>query len=160
MEYCSHLWAGTPQYQLDPFDRIQRRTVRIVGDWSVKGMTHWLCVTTASRCALSTAFVVGNILGNYLTCNLSPNSKTSSNTTTVNLKSNKLLYQFAVYKFIVPSFHQVLNKVLERKPTGNFDARVQTKSFGSQRGNRELASSINQTDAIRSTYSWVCLTLV
>ena len=32
MEYCSHLWAGAPQYQLDPYDRIQRRAVRIVGD--------------------------------------------------------------------------------------------------------------------------------
>nr|CAX36787.1 hypothetical protein [Papilio dardanus] len=28
MEYCSHLWAGAPQYQLLPFDRIQRRATR------------------------------------------------------------------------------------------------------------------------------------
>lgn len=32
MEYCSHLWAGAPQYQLTPFDRIQRRAVRVIGD--------------------------------------------------------------------------------------------------------------------------------
>ena len=32
MEYCSHLWAGASQYQLEPFDRIQRRTILIVGD--------------------------------------------------------------------------------------------------------------------------------
>ena len=32
MEYCSHLWAGAPQYQLKPFDRIQRRSIRIIGD--------------------------------------------------------------------------------------------------------------------------------
>ncbi|XP_045496949.1 uncharacterized protein LOC123695220 [Colias croceus] len=30
MEYCSHLWAGAPQYQLLPFDRLQRRACRIV----------------------------------------------------------------------------------------------------------------------------------
>ena len=29
---CSHLWASTPQYQLDTFDRIQRRAIRIVED--------------------------------------------------------------------------------------------------------------------------------
>ena len=29
---CSHLWAGAPQYQLEPFDRIQRRAIRIIGD--------------------------------------------------------------------------------------------------------------------------------
>ncbi|RVE41561.1 hypothetical protein evm_013795 [Chilo suppressalis] len=32
MEYCSHLWAGAPQYQLLPLDRIQRRAARIVDD--------------------------------------------------------------------------------------------------------------------------------
>ena len=32
MEYCSHLWAGAPQYQLLPFDRLQRRAVRIIDD--------------------------------------------------------------------------------------------------------------------------------
>ncbi|VVC97766.1 unnamed protein product [Leptidea sinapis] len=32
MEYCCHLWSGAPQYQLDPFDRVQRRAARIVGD--------------------------------------------------------------------------------------------------------------------------------
>lgn len=32
VEYCSHLWAGAPKYQLDPFDALQRRAVRIVGD--------------------------------------------------------------------------------------------------------------------------------
>ena len=32
MEYCSHLWAGAPQYQLLPLDRIQRRAARIVND--------------------------------------------------------------------------------------------------------------------------------
>ncbi|XP_026314041.1 uncharacterized protein LOC113225816 [Hyposmocoma kahamanoa] len=32
MEYCSHLWAGAPKYQLDPLDSIQRRAVRIVDD--------------------------------------------------------------------------------------------------------------------------------
>ncbi|RVE43066.1 hypothetical protein evm_012297 [Chilo suppressalis] len=32
MEYCSHLWAGPPQYQLLPLDRIQRRPARIVDD--------------------------------------------------------------------------------------------------------------------------------
>ncbi|XP_013162491.1 PREDICTED: uncharacterized protein LOC106113978 [Papilio xuthus] len=31
-EYCSHLWAGAPQYQILPFDRIQRRAIRIVND--------------------------------------------------------------------------------------------------------------------------------
>ncbi|XP_045499402.1 uncharacterized protein LOC123697028 [Colias croceus] len=31
MEYCSHLWAGAPQYQLLPLDRLQRRATRIVG---------------------------------------------------------------------------------------------------------------------------------
>lgn len=30
MEYCSHLWAGAPAYQLLPLDRIQRRASRIV----------------------------------------------------------------------------------------------------------------------------------
>ncbi|XP_045510061.1 uncharacterized protein LOC123705360 [Colias croceus] len=32
MEYCSHLWAGAPKYQLLPFDRIQRRATRLVDD--------------------------------------------------------------------------------------------------------------------------------
>ncbi|CAK1578575.1 unnamed protein product [Parnassius mnemosyne] len=32
MEYCSHLWAGAPQCQLLPLDRIQRRAVRIDDD--------------------------------------------------------------------------------------------------------------------------------
>lgn len=32
MEYCSHLWAGAPQYQLLPLDSIQRRATRIVDD--------------------------------------------------------------------------------------------------------------------------------
>ncbi|XP_045459271.1 uncharacterized protein LOC123669724 [Melitaea cinxia] len=32
VEYCSHLWAGAPQYQLHPFDSIQRRAIRIVDD--------------------------------------------------------------------------------------------------------------------------------
>ena len=32
MEYCSHLWAGAPQYQLLPLDSIQRRAIRIVDD--------------------------------------------------------------------------------------------------------------------------------
>ncbi|VVD05208.1 unnamed protein product [Leptidea sinapis] len=32
MEYCCHLWSGAPQYPLDPFDRLQRRAARIVGD--------------------------------------------------------------------------------------------------------------------------------
>ncbi|CAK1591446.1 unnamed protein product [Parnassius mnemosyne] len=32
MEYCSHLWAGAPQCQLLPLDRIQRRAARIVDD--------------------------------------------------------------------------------------------------------------------------------
>ncbi|KAJ0174424.1 hypothetical protein K1T71_009532 [Dendrolimus kikuchii] len=32
MEYCSHLWAGAPAYQLNPLDSIQRRAVRIVDD--------------------------------------------------------------------------------------------------------------------------------
>ena len=31
MEYCSHPWASATQYQLEPFDRTQRRAVRI--DW-------------------------------------------------------------------------------------------------------------------------------
>ncbi|CAG4992787.1 unnamed protein product [Parnassius apollo] len=32
MEYCSHFWAGAPQYQLHPLDRIQCRAARIVDD--------------------------------------------------------------------------------------------------------------------------------
>ncbi|CAH2041149.1 unnamed protein product, partial [Iphiclides podalirius] len=32
MEYCSHLWAGAPCYQLLPFDRIQRRAARVIDD--------------------------------------------------------------------------------------------------------------------------------
>ena len=32
VEYCSHLWAGAPKYQLDPLDSLQRRAIRIVGD--------------------------------------------------------------------------------------------------------------------------------
>lgn len=32
MEYCSHLWAGAPAYQLDPLDSVQRRATRIVDD--------------------------------------------------------------------------------------------------------------------------------
>ncbi|CAG5046898.1 unnamed protein product [Parnassius apollo] len=32
MEYCSHLWAGAPQYQLLPLYRIQRRAARIIDD--------------------------------------------------------------------------------------------------------------------------------
>ncbi|CAK1582146.1 unnamed protein product [Parnassius mnemosyne] len=32
MEYCCHLWAGAPQCQLRPFDRIQRRAARMVDD--------------------------------------------------------------------------------------------------------------------------------
>ena len=35
MEYCCHLWAGAPQYQLAPFDRIQRRAARIVDDHAI-----------------------------------------------------------------------------------------------------------------------------
>lgn len=30
VEYCSHLYAGAPQYQLLPLDRIQRRATRII----------------------------------------------------------------------------------------------------------------------------------
>lgn len=37
MEYCSNLWAGAPQYQLLPFDRVQRRAARIVGDKVLSG---------------------------------------------------------------------------------------------------------------------------
>ncbi|XP_045500778.1 uncharacterized protein LOC123698240 [Colias croceus] len=32
MEYCSHIWAGAPQQHLLPFDRIQRRAVRLVNE--------------------------------------------------------------------------------------------------------------------------------
>ncbi|XP_052750997.1 uncharacterized protein LOC128200723 [Galleria mellonella] len=32
MEYCCHLWAGAPRYQLEPFDSVQRRAMRIVDD--------------------------------------------------------------------------------------------------------------------------------
>ena len=32
LEYCSHLWAGAPQYQLEPCDALQRRAMRIVDD--------------------------------------------------------------------------------------------------------------------------------
>lgn len=32
MEYCCHLWAGAPAYQLAPLDSIQRRAVRIIED--------------------------------------------------------------------------------------------------------------------------------
>lgn len=32
LEYCSHLWAGAPAYQLGPCDSIQRRATRIVDD--------------------------------------------------------------------------------------------------------------------------------
>lgn len=32
MEYCSHIWAGAPKYQLLPLDRIQRRAVRVIND--------------------------------------------------------------------------------------------------------------------------------
>lgn len=32
MEYCSHLWAGAPAYQLGPLDSVQKRAVRIVDD--------------------------------------------------------------------------------------------------------------------------------
>ncbi|CAK1585562.1 unnamed protein product [Parnassius mnemosyne] len=39
MEYCSHLWAGAPQYQLLPLDRIQRRVARIVDD---RALSDWL----------------------------------------------------------------------------------------------------------------------
>ena len=32
MEYCFHVWVGALHYKLDPFDRIQRRSARIIGD--------------------------------------------------------------------------------------------------------------------------------
>ena len=32
LEYCSHLWAGAPAYQLGPFDAVQKRAMRIVDD--------------------------------------------------------------------------------------------------------------------------------
>ena len=78
MEYCSHLWAGAPQYQFNPFDRIQCRA-RIVGDdqRSVKGFTFWLCVETCPRCAFSIALIMGNVLKNCLTCYLPPNFLTA-----------------------------------------------------------------------------------
>ena len=54
MEYCSHLWAGAPQYQLEPFDRIQRRAIRIIGDpmtWE-RLDTLALCRDVSSLCVL------------------------------------------------------------------------------------------------------------
>ncbi|XP_046976601.1 uncharacterized protein LOC124542738, partial [Vanessa cardui] len=38
MEYCSHLWAGAPQYQLLPFDRIQRRAARVIDDQALSDL--------------------------------------------------------------------------------------------------------------------------
>lgn len=32
MEYCSHLWAGAPKYQLGPLDSIQKRAIRIINN--------------------------------------------------------------------------------------------------------------------------------
>ncbi|VVC95467.1 unnamed protein product [Leptidea sinapis] len=46
MEYCCHLWSGAPQYMLDPFDRVQRRAARIVGDPSL----HCDIIPTISIC--------------------------------------------------------------------------------------------------------------
>jgi hypothetical protein len=54
MEYCSHLWAGAPQYQLLPLDRIQRRATRIVGCQSTLGRLDSLALRrdVASLCIL------------------------------------------------------------------------------------------------------------
>ena len=41
VEYCSHIWAGAPRYQLNPFDSVQRRAVRIVDDPDLtNGLEH------------------------------------------------------------------------------------------------------------------------
>ena len=54
MEYCSHLWAGALHYQLDPFDRMQRRAVRIVGDPMICAGLHILSLRrhVSSLCVL------------------------------------------------------------------------------------------------------------
>lgn len=44
MEYCSHLWAGAPQFQLLPLDRVQRRAIRIVGDDVLAGQLDHLAL--------------------------------------------------------------------------------------------------------------------
>ena len=54
IEYCSHLWAGAPQYQLEPFDRIQRRAVAIIGDTVIYERLNTLALRrdVASLCVL------------------------------------------------------------------------------------------------------------
>lgn len=58
VEYCSHLWAGAPQYQLLPFDRVQRRAVRIVGQESLTDRLDPLALRrdVASLCILYRMF--------------------------------------------------------------------------------------------------------
>ncbi|XP_045499423.1 uncharacterized protein LOC123697050 [Colias croceus] len=54
MEYCSHLWARAPQQYLLPFDRIQRRAVRLVGEPSLTDRLDTLALRRdiASLCVL------------------------------------------------------------------------------------------------------------
>ena len=66
MEYCSHLWAGVLQYQLDSFERIHRRAVRIVGDPMICAGLDTLALrrdVSCYRCAFSTAFICGECSG-------------------------------------------------------------------------------------------------
>ncbi|XP_045511061.1 uncharacterized protein LOC123705984 [Colias croceus] len=54
MEYCSHIWAGAPQQYLLPFDRIQRRAVRLVNEPSLTDRLDTLALRrdVASLCVL------------------------------------------------------------------------------------------------------------
>ena len=77
MEYCSQLWAGALQFQFQPLATFTAYNVEPFDSlWtqcSVKGLTLWLCVETSPRCAFSTAFIMGSVLKNCLTCYLPPN---------------------------------------------------------------------------------------
>ena len=73
---CCTLWASAPQYQLESFDPIQLKTVRNVRDLRI--------CETSPRCEFSTAFVIGSILGNCLTCYSPLNSLTAQHVTNFN----------------------------------------------------------------------------
>ena len=120
MEYCSHLWAGAPQYQLDPFDRIQRRVVQIVWDSMI---STGLCVEMSPRCAFSIAFIMGSVLENCLTCFLPPNFLTAqyvTNSSIINTTWIRSILQTIVEcyvsmcGFVETSFHAPRNCVYAR----------------------------------------------
>ena len=109
MEYCSHLWAGAPQYQLEPFDRIQRRAFRIIGDPMICERLDTLALReTCHRCAFSTVFIMGSVLKNCLTCFLPPHCLTAQYDTSLIIHTTRIRIT-PPCGFVGTSFHALRN---------------------------------------------------